>query len=409
MKGFSFDSFVVHETNQAAYDICKKLAAGEKDLPRPVVLLGESGSGKSHLLWSIVNDFRERDAKVGVALISAKDFPRKVKALPDNPEKLKKKYPVILMVDELHLFEKDLKDLERVMLAFQEYNQYVIVASNIHPSILPSLSGKLKSFLNNGAIVGIKSLPKSGGAPIPEAATKQIAALKARIAELESGKGAAGATAADPNELTALREELEKTKHERDVARTALDRSEGELIDLREEVEQLRAGGGTADDSEITAIVERLEKQKTVLMERINALEKELDDLLAYTQTLEDESAMQEPKEELTAAQEQSELFSLIDGIRETLKQFEEEMPEDATEAEEPPNKAKQTLATIAEQLRILDQQATASKSEDAPADDAAEAASDDAPEDDNAADDSAEAAPEDQDETDDSPDKDAP
>ena len=43
MKGFSFDSFVVHETNQAAYDMCSRLAALDKNVPRPIVLLGESG------------------------------------------------------------------------------------------------------------------------------------------------------------------------------------------------------------------------------------------------------------------------------------------------------------------------------------------------------------------------------
>ena len=48
------------------------------------------------------------------------------------------------------------------------------------------LSGKFKAFLNSGVIIGMKPLPKSNDSSIPEAALQQIAALKSRIAELET-------------------------------------------------------------------------------------------------------------------------------------------------------------------------------------------------------------------------------
>ncbi|HDP34090.1 MAG TPA: AAA family ATPase [Candidatus Hydrogenedentes bacterium] len=355
MKGFSFDSFVVHETNQTAYDICKKLADSDKDVPHTIVLLGESGSGKSHLLWAIVNQFREQNTKVGVALISSKDFPNKIKTLPDNPEKLKKKYPVILIVDELHLFEKDLADLERVMLAFQEHNQYVIVATNIHPSILPSLSGKLKAFLNNGTIVAIKPLPKSAGAPIPDAAVKQIAALKARVAQLEAAKGGAAAPEAQ-KEIDSLRKQLETMKHERDVARTALDRSEGELIDLREEVARLREGA-PSDEQNVNAVVERLEKQKAALIERIASLEQQVEELIEFTHSVGEDAAgvrIEDLADEVTlATREEVDLLRVIDGIRDTLKHFEEGAATEAPDGETTET-AQKTLATIAAQLQAL-------------------------------------------------------
>ncbi len=349
MKGFSFQSFVVHDTNQAAYDICTKVAAAKKDLPCPIVLFGESGSGKTHLLWAIVNHFRERDAKVGVALISAQDFPSKVKSLPDNPDKLKKKYPVILMVDELHLFEDNLQELERVMAAFKQHNQYVIVATNIHPSILPALGQKTKDFLNGGVIVNIEALPKTEGSPVPEVVVKQLMTLKARVAELEGGKGASGGAGQGD---AALREELEKTRHERDVARTALERSEGELIDLREEMAQLRAGATADDAAEAAAAVQQLEKKKEALVERIAALEDQLDELIGLAPSLGDAQGAggQPAAGQLTAAQEESELFRVIDGIKETLKQYEGTTPDEA-----PPEKAQQMLSTIVDQLKSLE------------------------------------------------------
>ena len=356
MKGFSFDSFVVHETNQAAYDMCSKLAVLDKNIPRPIVLLGESGSGKSHLLWAVVNQFRERNAKVGVALISSKDFPNKVKNLPDNPEKLQKKYPVVLIVDELHLFEKDAAVLERVILAFQEHNQIVVVATNIHPSILPSISGKLKAYLNNGTIIGIKPLPKTEGAPVPEAATKQIASLKARVAELEAEKKESGgaAPAGNEEEIKALRQQIEQLTHERDVARAALERSEGELIDLREEVAHLKEAA-PEETQDVTEIVDRLEKQKTALLERINSLEKQLEELIEFTESIAEQPAeTAAPDMQAIMDQEESDLLRVIDGIRDTLKHFEEDSEETEEDKEAAAN-AQKTLATIFEQLKALD------------------------------------------------------
>jgi ABC-type dipeptide/oligopeptide/nickel transport system ATPase component len=356
MKGFSFDSFVVHETNQAAFDMCSKMAALETDVPKPIVLLGESGSGKSHLLWAIVNQFREKNAKVGVALISSKDFPNKVRNLPDNPEKLQKKYPVILIVDELHLFEKEAAALERVILAFQEYNQYVVVATNIHPSILPSISGKLKAYLNNGAIIGIKPLPKTDGAPIPEAAVKQIAELRARIAELEAAKSSAPAAPSQDaqNEIKALRQQVEELTHERDAARAALDKSEGELIDLKEELARLK-DAAPAKTPDVDEIVDRLEKQKAALLERINALEKQLEELIAFTETIAAEGEkVVVPDLNAIMDQEESDLLRVIDGIRDTLKNFEEEGGAEVEDAAASVN-AQKTLATIFEQLKTLD------------------------------------------------------
>ena len=370
MKGFSFDSFVVHETNQAAYDMCSRLAALDKNVPRPIVLLGESGSGKSHLLWAVVNQFRERNEKVGVALISSKDFPNKVKELPDRPEKLQKKYPVILIVDELHLFEKDAAALERVMLAFQEHNQIVLVSTNIHPSILPSLSGKLKAYLNNGTIIGIKPLPKTEGAPVPEAATKQIAALKARIAELEAEKKPAGddTAAANADEVKALRKQIEQLTHERDVARAALDRSEGELIDLREEVARLKEAEPD-ETQDVNEIVDRLEKQKAALLERINALEKQLEELIEFTESISEQAEETSvPDMQAVMDQEESDLLRVIDGIRDTLKNFEEDTEEDDEDKEAAVN-AQKTLATIFEQLKALDMLPNEKEGDDSQAD----------------------------------------
>lgn len=71
MKGLTFDNFINHVSNQNAYDSCFRLAHFEGERKSPIVLLGESGAGKSHLLWALVNHYRTNKVNVGVALISA--------------------------------------------------------------------------------------------------------------------------------------------------------------------------------------------------------------------------------------------------------------------------------------------------------------------------------------------------
>ena len=188
MKGLTFDNFINHSTNQNAYDACVRLSRFEGERKSPVVLLGERGAGKSHLLWALVNYYRSKQVNVGIALISATDFPAKVKDLAVVPAKLATPTPVVLLVDDLQKFsQSDAGDLEKVLFAVHEHGHTVVVATQIHPNVLPVLSGKFKAFLNSGVIIGMKPLPKSNDSSIPEAALQQIAALKSRVAELETG------------------------------------------------------------------------------------------------------------------------------------------------------------------------------------------------------------------------------
>lgn len=187
MKGLTFENFINHPTNQNAYDICFRLSRFEGERKSPIVLLGERGSGKSHLLWALVNYYRTNQVNVGIALISANNFPSKVKELAVVPAKLASPTPVVVLVDELHQFSPgDAGDLEKVLFAVNEHGHVAVLATEIHPNVLPMLSGKFKAFLNSGVIVGMKPLPKSDGSSIPEAALQQIAALKNRVANLES-------------------------------------------------------------------------------------------------------------------------------------------------------------------------------------------------------------------------------
>ncbi len=161
MKNFTFDKFINHPSNQAAYELCERLSRLDRTLANLIVLLGESGAGKTHLLWAIVNQYRAAHFPAGVALISPSSFPDVVKKLASHPEKLTSSSPVVVLVDDLHDFDSVAAgELEKVLFALHEHGHTAILATRKHPLLISALSGKCKALLSRGIIVAMAPLPE---------------------------------------------------------------------------------------------------------------------------------------------------------------------------------------------------------------------------------------------------------
>lgn len=408
MKGLTFDTFINHPTNQNAYDMCFKLARFEGERKSPIVLLGDSGAGKSHLLWAIVNHYRSNRVPVGIALISATDFPAKVKDLAVVPDKLTSSMPVVLLVDDLQRFEKDMEDLEKVVFAVHEHGHTVVFATQVHPNVMSKLSGKFKALLGSGVIIGMKPLPKAQNSAIPEAALQQIATLKRRISELESGEitqdaALDGHDKDETLETAGLHMQLEELRQERDGAIKALDQSREELRAFQEQMRDTAAITGVpSSDADawqetIGNLLARLENQKDKYESRLNALEAEAENLLNLAASLQqdaspdgtwDQESSSDVSDELARAQrtialqteemdrlrttskklaealerQESEVNTVISGIRETVAHLSSSASgQDGNYAENAGGIDSQgALNAIAEQLQALDVQFTA-------------------------------------------------
>jgi len=261
MKGFRFETFNTHPGNQAAYDLCRAIAAQQYDGVCPVVLLGADGAGKSHLLWSIVNEVRARALKTGLALVMAQEFPAKVRNLIRNPEPIQRGKPAILLVDGLEEFRETAGDLEAVVRIFLDNHQPVVLASGVLPDRLSALSPAFKLALNEGQVVEIKAYPatpRGDGVSVELEALRRerddlkrkLAETATRITKLETALEAyAEAAASDQlrmqqgereqtlqNQVAALKAELETARQERENLEAQLTRQTG----LRPVVEALR-------------------------------------------------------------------------------------------------------------------------------------------------------------------------
>lgn len=278
MRGMTFANFRTDDNNQSAFDVCRRLAALEEGVVSPVTLLGDKGVGKSHLLWAIVNHFRENQTRVSIALISASDFPRKARALATDPSPIQRSRPAVLLVDELELFKDDTEELEGVVRAFLDNGKIVVLASRVHPSMLSACSGAFKALLTRGQVVGLGA-PESDTesiAGVPAFALEQISALRNTVAELERERqrlldrlegGGAAPDGAVPDSQS-LRQELE-------TVRLALEGSEGELQSMRMDVEAVRE----RDEAAAVALAElraRVSVRQAEMRRRVEGLQEAL-------------------------------------------------------------------------------------------------------------------------------------
>lgn len=286
MQQFSFSTYLVDDSNRAAYEVCHEIADLKPVQPQPLILLGDSGCGKTHLLYSIVNRVRSASANSGLAFVRATDFPEPVRALIHDPSPLDRSPHAILLVDDLELFGDRAEDLVAVVDLFISRQQYVVIATSLHPGRLSDVPEGLLAILARAQIVEIAAEESASRAHsidrrireeseiIIDLQRKEIEGLRLELAEL----GNRPAPVLDDSrirelesEIGVLMVEIEDTRSKFDAASEELEglRAENALMTvsqrevgpLRQKIEELRTlrdealprqaeGGGTSETEE---------------------------------------------------------------------------------------------------------------------------------------------------------------
>ena len=155
MKRFGFNAFIVDDENRAAFGACRGVAPLETEAPVPIVLVGEHGCGKTHLLCAIANDVRTSLEHAGIAYITPDRFPDEVRTLVDDPRPVDLAQKAVLLVDDLDRFDTDLELLGKIARLFVENDHSVVFASRVHPEQSEALPKELRGLLETARIVEI--------------------------------------------------------------------------------------------------------------------------------------------------------------------------------------------------------------------------------------------------------------
>ena len=161
---FTFDKFVVGESNEFAYSVSKALANDASCPYSSLLLLAQTGLGKSHLSQAIGNSILKKRPTLRVHYITAEEFTNEmIFALKNNlMDQFKTKYRRscdVLLLEEIHFLsgkEKIQIELGYTLDALFTDKKKVIFTSSLPPEEIPNMKKMLTSRLSSGVLTNIE-------------------------------------------------------------------------------------------------------------------------------------------------------------------------------------------------------------------------------------------------------------
>ena len=163
---FTFDKFVVGQSNQLVYAAAKAIASQPGTLHNPLFIYGGVGLGKTHIMNSIGNEILKHNKKAKIIYCTAEqfvnDFIDSIKNNKDNEQnrKFREKYRHvdILMIDDVQLLSGKRETQEALFHTFNDLYQFkkqIVFSSDRHPKELTFLEERLQSRFSSGLTVDI--------------------------------------------------------------------------------------------------------------------------------------------------------------------------------------------------------------------------------------------------------------
>ena len=154
-QSYTFDSFVVGNSNKMAYTASKAVAEKPGVLYNPLFIYGGTGLGKTHLLQAIGNDAVEKDKNVIYVTVEQfmNDFLFSMRN--KNLEHFKSKYRQcdLLLIDDVQFLSGKETTQEEFFHTFNELHngkKQIVLTSDKLPSQIAGLEDRLKSRFEHG-------------------------------------------------------------------------------------------------------------------------------------------------------------------------------------------------------------------------------------------------------------------
>lgn len=161
---YTFQNFIVGETNRMAHDACMAIAKNPAELWNPLFLYSPSGMGKTHLLYAISNEIIKHNPSKRIRYVRGEDFTNE---LIDN---LMQKKPMhyfreryrdvdVLLVDDIQFIagkESTQQEFFHTFDALYQQHKQIILTSDRPPRELKHLDDRMKTRFESGLTVDIQ-------------------------------------------------------------------------------------------------------------------------------------------------------------------------------------------------------------------------------------------------------------
>ncbi len=164
---YTFENFIVGNSNKFAYEACIAVCNSLATQFNPLFIYGQSGLGKTHLLYAINNKVLQNNPNASIVYVKGEDFANQL------IENLSKKSPLtfrekfrdkfrktdILLIDDIHFIagkESTQEEIFHTFNALYDAGKQIILTSDRPPKEIKTLEERLRTRFEGGLIVDIQ-------------------------------------------------------------------------------------------------------------------------------------------------------------------------------------------------------------------------------------------------------------
>ena len=159
---FTFETFVVGPSNKLAYAAARSVAEKPASNYNPLFIYGDSGLGKTHLLYAIAHVIRRNNRKSKIAYVKGDDFTNElIQSIRENKnQEFREKYRQadLLLVDDIQFIAGKRQTQEEFFHTFNnlyEASKQIVLTSDRPPSEMTQLEDRLKTRFEWGLLVDV--------------------------------------------------------------------------------------------------------------------------------------------------------------------------------------------------------------------------------------------------------------
>ena len=160
---FTFENFVVGKSNQFAHAAARAVADAPAESYNPLLIYGESGLGKNHLIYAIAHTIRQHNAGAKIVYVKGDDFTNAlVQAIREGKQlEFHNKYrdADILLVDDVQFIAGKAQTQEEFFHTFNtlfEARRQIVLTSDRPPKEMTLLEDRLKTRFEWGLLADIQ-------------------------------------------------------------------------------------------------------------------------------------------------------------------------------------------------------------------------------------------------------------
>ncbi len=163
VEEYTFDNFIVGESNKFAHAACTAVASQLSPQYNPLFIWGQSGLGKTHLLYAVTNEIKRHNPKVKIIYKKCEEFTNElITAISTyTTASLREKYRTadVLLIDDIQFIagkESTQEEFFHTFTSLYETGKQIILTSDRPPKEIAHLSDRLRTRFEWGLMADIQ-------------------------------------------------------------------------------------------------------------------------------------------------------------------------------------------------------------------------------------------------------------